>query len=103
MRKRKETTKSYKYHLHSLLLNLPVNEYQNAMNFFPVSLGVASTTWKAWIYIKQDEHREISGKALLMIAEYFQIPARNLFIIQLPNCTIVELRKFHDQKNLEYP
>lgn len=72
----------YKYTIHYLLNRLPQEDYQIAMIFFPYKLAISKSTWKQWIYIKQNEKREIPQKKLIEIAAYFDVSIEELFTIE---------------------
>ena len=73
------TGKYYKYKLHSLLRKLTVEDYEIALSHLPQWIGVSKDTFRAWIYIKDNEPREIHGTALIKLANFFQIQPFELF------------------------
>jgi hypothetical protein len=47
--------KEYKYRLLYLLRNLTVNDYELAMKYLPILCGITKSTFREWIYRKEDE------------------------------------------------
>jgi len=101
MKKTVKKSKNYKYTLHELLWKLPREQERIAKNFLPVHLGVSKETFKAWVYLKEDEVREIPGTKLLLIARYFEVHPEELFTNELPVCNYEEMRESSNKKNLE--
>lgn len=72
------TTAELKYNLLKKLKALPHDRYKLAKNKLPVALGVSKVTFNAWLYIRQDDPRQIPTNKLNAMAHFF-------------NCTIDEL------------
>ena len=101
MIKRDKRMKSYKYTIYDLFQQLSREQYLIAWNFFPHHLRVSKDTFKAWVYIKEHEAREIPGRALLLIAQYFDVKATDLFVENLPTCNHDEMIEASKMKNLK--
>lgn len=63
----------YKYKFHELLLRMPVKDYWEAMEVIPKALHITKKTWKAWIYIKLDQPKDIPACALLWLSNFFNV------------------------------
>lgn len=100
MVKRKDKTKGYKYQLLYLLKKLPYEDYETAKKFLALRAGVHPTTFKQWIYIKEDSNREIPGTALVLLADYFGVTVAELFTNKIPECNRQAMIEFNKSKNL---
>lgn len=69
----------FKYRIHYLLRQLSVQDYEIALKFLPDLCCVSYPTFKAWIYIKQDEIREIPGTAILKMARFFEVDPEDMY------------------------
>jgi hypothetical protein len=79
MKQENTARQPYKYKLHYLLNRLPHQDYQIAMKFFPERLKIHPQTFRDWIYTPADSGREIPGNALVVMANFFEIDAVELF------------------------
>lgn len=80
----------YKYRIHYLLRQLTVNDYEISWIFFPQALNISKSTWKQWIYIKNEDNREIPQEALKKIATFFEVPIDEMFS-SFANCSLKEM------------
>ena len=62
---------NYKYNFHYLLRQLSIENYEQAMQFFPHALSISKDTWRKYIYIKQSDGRELRPDQLRKIATFF--------------------------------
>jgi hypothetical protein len=79
MKQENTVRQPYKYRLHYLLNRLPKEDYDIAMKFFPERLNIHPQTFRNWIYTTDDASREIPGNAIVVIAQFFEIPAVELY------------------------
>lgn len=68
-----------KYRFHYFLHQMPVGDYRNAMKTIPQILGISAETWRKWIYIKDDEKREIRSDCALKLCEFFECNLDELY------------------------
>lgn len=73
------TNPRYKYRLHVLLQRLSEDKREQAMKDLPLQLQVTPRTFKGWIYIYADAKWEIPGRALLQLANHFDLHPRDMF------------------------
>lgn len=71
-------SKLFKYNILDKLKNLPVERYKVARNKLPIALGVSKQTFKTWLYIKQDDSRQIPLNQLNTIAHFLNVPISEL-------------------------
>lgn len=81
----------YKYTLHHKLRQLTINDYEIAMEFLPKKLFVSKSTFKRWIYLKNDSPAEISYSNLRSLATFFQCEPKDLLTDQEPPKNLKEL------------
>lgn len=90
----------YKYNLYKLLQELSVKEYSIAMKFLPRFLGVGESTFKAWIYLKEDDTRKIPGRAIILLSKYFQVHPEELYNENFQGLN--SIREVSKRMNLDY-
>ncbi len=87
----------YKYNILPKLRKLSVEDYEIAMIFFPEALGVSKSTWEKYIYIKQDDSRELRPEQLMVISSFFECSMEDLInksLAKSPRNLKIEFEKF---------
>jgi len=79
----------YKYTLLDRLRKLPVEEYEIALKWLPLQCNVAKSTFRSWIYIKNDNPKDIPATALLTLSRFFQCDAHELLSTPLEKKAVV--------------
>jgi transcriptional regulator with XRE-family HTH domain len=94
----KRVPKPYKYKILHLMRKLPREKERIIYATLPGKLGVNQTTFRDWLYIKEDDKREISSIHLHHIAQVLNVEFLDLFTTRPEFATYDELQKRYERE-----
>lgn len=93
----------YKYRILELLNGRPHEEYKIAKNRLPIAIKVNPRTFRDWCYITKDEERTIPADKLYQIAEFLEVPMKDMFTNPPEGINYEQMRlDYYDAKSSSY-
>lgn len=69
----------YKFKLHYLLMRLPYEESIEAWEIVPKLLKISRSTFKRWVFLKEDNHYDIPYSQMVLLANFFNVEPKDIY------------------------